>query len=176
MLLSRPSGHVGADLRQQAQRRVRHEAIDLGEVDPTGEVMEGVRMSNRGALSRVRGVRWPGEPAAGRPARRAWGEGVDVGFDGPITGGELGLAHVKEIEILLQDEEMFGAIVARQRGDDRGFRGVAAMVPMLRETGRIPLAATMSRTIRRPVTPVMSLTTTGSCTFISTSAFCIRWV
>ena len=33
----------------------------------------------------------------------------------------------------------------------------------------------MSRRIRRPVTPVMSLTTSGSWTFIWTKAFCMRW-
>ena len=32
----------------------------------------------------------------------------------------------------------------------------------------------MSRRMRRPVTPVMSLTTSGSCTFIWTNAFCMR--
>lgn len=35
--------------------------------------------------------------------------------------------------------------------------------------------ATMSRRIRRPVTPVISLTTRGSWTFIWIKAFCIRW-
>ena len=33
----------------------------------------------------------------------------------------------------------------------------------------------MSRRILRPVTPVMSLTTSGSWRFICTNAFCIRW-
>ena len=47
------------------------------------------------------------------------------------------------------------------------------MIPVLRELCGVALAATMSRMIRSPVRPVMSLTTNGNWRFIWTNAFCM---
>ncbi len=40
MLLSGPTTHVRADLREQFEGRVRGDAIDLREIDAAGELME----------------------------------------------------------------------------------------------------------------------------------------
>ena len=93
-----------------------------------------------------------------------------------VARGELLLIGVEEFEVLLEDEDVFGAVVARERGDDLGLGGVTPIVAM-RGRGGAGRAwpATMSRRMRSPVTPVMSLTTSGSWTFIWTNAFCMRW-
>jgi hypothetical protein len=47
------------------------------------------------------------------------------------------LIDVVELQVLLQGEEMLGAIVAGERGLDLGLGGTAAVVAMLREARRI---------------------------------------
>ena len=59
--------------------------------------------------------------------------------DGTIAGRELGLTGIEELEILLQDDEMFRSIVAGQRGHDVGRGGAAAVVAVRREGEGIPL-------------------------------------
>ena len=135
-------------------------------------------MSNRRSLS------FGGLPAAARGRARGGRRGrvgavsvLEMGFDGGVAGGDLRLTGVEELEILLQDEEVLRAIVAGQRGDDLGLRTRGSEG---RDAGRAAAGsrwpATMSRRMRSPVTPVISLTTSGSCRFICTSAFCIRWM
>jgi hypothetical protein len=96
-----------------------------------------------------------------------------VCLDGAITGAKLRLAGIEEFKILLEDEEMFRPIVTGERGDDVGLGRVASMIAMLGELLRIA-AARHWRRMRSPVTPVMSLTTKGSCGLICTRAFCTR--
>ena len=74
--------------------------------------------------------------AAGDP--RAWegcrwgrgrgGQGLERRVDGRIAAPELLLTHVKEFKILLQDKEVFGAVVASQGGGDLGQRRLAVRV------------------------------------------------
>jgi hypothetical protein len=54
----------------------------------------------------------------GRRAGERGRQLLHVRFDGAVTGGQLRLTRVEEFEILLQDEEMLGPIVAGQGGDD----------------------------------------------------------
>lgn len=61
-------------------------------------------------------------------------------LDGSIAGGQVPLIDVEELEILLEDEEVLGAIVAGQGGDDLGLRRVTPVVPMLGELLRGALA------------------------------------
>ena len=103
------------------------------------------------------------------------GEAGQVGFDGGIARQELLLIGVEVGEVLLQDKDAFPAIVPRQGRDDLGLRCAAPVVS-------VPCEMRPDRGDRRryrggssnPVTPVMSLTTSGSWTFICTNAFCIR--
>ena len=97
-----------------------------------------------------------------------------MALDGAITRGELLLIGVEEFQILLEHEDVFGAIVPAQSGDELGLGCATPDIAMLREVLRIALAGDDGAEDRRPVTPVMSLTTSGSCTFIWTKAFCIR--
>ena len=83
-----------------------------------------------------------------------------------ITRFDLPLTGVEEFEVLLQHEKMFRAVVSRQRRDDLRLRRAAAMIPVLRELCGSRWPATMSRMMRSPVRPVISLTTNGSCRFI----------
>ena len=77
-----------------------------------------------------------------------------MGLDGAIARGELLLIDVEEFQILLEDEDVFGAVVARSaprrsrpRTRDSDSRDAAASCC----GSRWP--ATMSRRMRRPVTP-----------------------
>ena len=77
--------------------------------------------------------------------RRRWrrgdrGELGEVPFDRDIARGEVPLIDVKEVEILLEHEDVFGAIVARQGRDDLGLRRVTSVVPMSCEGLRVALA------------------------------------
>ena len=89
------------------------------------------------------------------------GQRLEVGLDRGVTGGQLVLIDVEELEILLQHEEVLRAVVPGEGGGDLGLGGVAPRVAMLGEVpgGRAD-PATMSRRMRSPVTPVMSLMTT----------------
>ena len=104
------------------------------------------------------------------------GQALQVDLDGLIAGGELTLTGVEEFQILLQDEDVLGPIVAGQRGNDLRMRGAAPIVPMTSELLGVAMARDNVPENLRPVTPVMSLTTSGNCTFICTKAFCMRWM
>jgi hypothetical protein len=41
-----------------------------------------------------------------------------VRFDGRIASGQLPLISIEELEVLLQDEHVFGPVIARQCGND----------------------------------------------------------
>ena len=57
-----------------------------------------------------------------------------MSLDGPVTGCELLLACVIQFQILSQDEQVFGLIVAGQGLDDVGRGRVAPTIAILRET------------------------------------------
>ena len=94
-------------------------------------------------------------------------------LDDGITRPELALVGLEQLEVLLESEQVFGAILPRQGGRDVRFRRMAPAVAMLGQLVGIGAPATIARTIRSPVTPVISLTTRASWRFICTSAFCI---
>lgn len=58
-------------------------------------------------------------------------------LDRGVARGELGLTGVKELKVLLQDEEMLGPIVTGQGGDDLGLGRAAPMIAMLGELVRV---------------------------------------
>jgi len=60
-----------------------------------------------------------------------------VRFNRGVTGGELRLTHIEEFQILLQHEDVLGAIVSGQRGGDFRLGRVAAMVAVIGELGRV---------------------------------------
>jgi hypothetical protein len=53
-----------------------------------------------------------------------------VSLDGDIAGGELPLIDVEEFEVLLEHEDMFGAVVAGEGRDDLGFGRATPIVAM----------------------------------------------
>ena len=63
-----------------------------------------------------------------------------MGLDGAITRGKLLLIGIEEFEILLEHEDVFGAVVPAQGGDDLGLGRVTPDVAMLGEVLRIALA------------------------------------
>ena len=173
VLLGGPARHVRADLREQAEGVVGADAVDLREVDAGELVQRRPEVEAGFVLARL----LPAPRGGQRRRRRRAGGGElgEVGLDGDIARGELLLIRVEEFEVLLEDEDVFGAVVAGEGGDDLGLGRATPIVAMRARWCGSRWPATMSRRMRRPVTPVMSLTTSGSCTFIWTSAFCIRW-
>src|SRR4029077_3787019 len=65
------------------------------------------------------------------------GEALHLGLKGAIAGRQLDLTRVEEFEILLQDEEMLGPIVAGQRGDDLCPRGATPIIAVVGEVLRV---------------------------------------
>lgn len=61
-------------------------------------------------------------------------------FDRLVARGKMLSIGVKELEVLLQHEDVLGPIVAREGSDNLGFRGTTAIVAMLREVVRIALS------------------------------------
>ena len=69
----------------------------------------------------------------GRRRRRRGGEPGEMRFDHDIAGRELLLIDVEELEVLLEHEEVFGAVVPGESRHDVGFGCPAAIVAMLRQ-------------------------------------------
>ena len=65
------------------------------------------------------------------------GQGLQLGLDGDVAGGELCLTHIKEVEILRQDEHVLVAVVAGERRGDLGRGGSAVRVAVLGEHVRV---------------------------------------
>jgi hypothetical protein len=110
VLLGEPPRHVGANLGEQLERGAWRDAIDLGEVHPAGEPMQ-----RRADLEARFVVAHLPAHAGGRQGSggglELGGQGLHVRLDRGVTGRELGLTGVEELEILLQDEEVLGSIV-----------------------------------------------------------------
>src|SRR5207245_2124206 len=68
------------------------------------------------------------------------GQHLDVCLNGAITGRQLSLTGVEEFQILLQDEEVLGAIVAGQGRLDLNLRRATSIVPMAGEMLRVVVA------------------------------------
>ena len=137
VMLAGPAGEVGADLGDELEDAVGGEAIDLREVD-AGEVVEGGPDVDVGFVAVAALHPWGRQRR--RRGRDGSGQRVELGVDGGIAGGELGLPHVKELEMLLQDKEMFGPVVTGQGGGDLLERGFAVGVPVLGEDVRVTVA------------------------------------
>jgi hypothetical protein len=60
-----------------------------------------------------------------------------MGFDRAIAGGELLLIRVEAFEVLLQHEEVLGAVVAGQGGHDLGLRRVEGFRTTAERTRRL---------------------------------------
>jgi hypothetical protein len=58
---------------------------------------------------------------------------VDVGLDRCIARGQLALISVEELEVLLQHEDVLGAVMPGEGCRDLGLRGLTPVVPMLGE-------------------------------------------
>ena len=78
------------------------------------------------------------------------GQGLKLDLDGGIAGEELRLTHVKELEILRQDEDVLVAGVAGQRGGDFVDRGLAVGVPVVGEDVRVAFAGDQGAEDREP--------------------------
>ena len=122
VVLSGPARGVGADLGDQLEGAVGGNAIDLREVD-AGEVVQ------RGTDVHVGFVAVSALHPRGRQGRcrglDGGGQRLELGVDSRIAGVELGLTHIKELEVLLEDKEVFGPVMAGQGGHDLVGRGLA---------------------------------------------------
>ena len=72
-------------------------------------------------------------------------------------------------------EEMFGPPRSLQRKGYLFLTVLTSLIPQLGQFDRIAFAPQDAPMIDMPVTPVMSLTTSGSLTFICSTAFCMCW-
>ena len=150
MVFGGPARGVGADLGDQLEGTVGGEAVDLREVD-AGEVMERGPDVDVGFVA----------VAARDPRAREWGRGrvdgggqrLERGVDGPVARGELRLTHVKEFEILLEDKEVFGAIVAGQGTGDLVGGRLAMRVAVLGKDLGVVLARDDGAEDREPGSP-----------------------
>ena len=87
-------------------------------------------MSTCGSLPRRRVMR----------GRDRGGQGLKLDLDGGIAGEQLRLAQVEELEVLLEDKEVFRPVVPGQRGGDLVRGGLAVRVAVLGEDVGVPLA------------------------------------
>ena len=78
--------------------------------------------------------------AAARGFGRVYGQGLEVGFDRGVARRDQTLTRVEEFEVLLQDEEVLGAVVPGEGGDDLGLGGLAAVVAMPGEPSWVGLS------------------------------------
>ena len=84
------------------------DAVNLGEVDAAGELMQRRRGSRSAVRCRRAGGGRGGAGSGVGGAPLGGGQALHVGLDGAIAGGQLVLTGVEELEILLQDEECSG--------------------------------------------------------------------
>ena len=63
-----------------------------------------------------------------------------MGFDRRITGGQLLLIHVEQLEVLAQHEDVFGAKIPGEGRENLRLRGLTPHVPMLRQAVGVGLA------------------------------------
>ena len=102
---------------------------------PPHSVNRGERISNDGVLScrLLLGLGWR-EAGRSLPGRFALGrERVDARLDLLVTALDRLVVAVVHLELLAQHEEVFIAIVTRERGGDLGFRRLAPGVAMTSE-------------------------------------------
>ena len=92
-------------------RKGRERVAHLGP-EPGAESGDGAPAGCRRAV-RCRGGASPVGAGGVSGGRACGGQGLQRGVDGGIAGAELRLTHVKELEILLEDKEVFRAVVAR---------------------------------------------------------------
>ena len=111
----------------------------LGDIDAAGEheerradVEEGLVLAGSLAL------RPSGEFALG--GRALGHEVANEGFDLFVTGSDLVLVDVEELDGLAEREDEFGSVVAGEGRDEFVGRGLAAVVAMAGEQGGVGVA------------------------------------
>jgi hypothetical protein len=134
-----PSPHIGADFRNQLERGVGRDAVDLCQIDAPGEMVER-RPNLEGGVGGPRLSRhpWRGQRCGRRG--QLGGQLLDVRGDGPIAIHELRLTRIEEFQILSEREEMLRAVMTGQCCDDLGRRRPTPTVAVLRELRRVALA------------------------------------
>ena len=93
------------------------------------------------------------DPGAGQRRRGRCDGGrqlLELGGDGPVAREELRLAHVEELEVLLEDKEVFGPVVAGQGRGDLVGRGLVVRVAVLGEDVGVALAGDEGAEDREP--------------------------
>ena len=135
VMLRGPAVHIDTDLGDQPERAVGAEARQCGEVDPTTQREQGGTDLERRCvvLSLTLGTRFARSRQV--PSRRfALGlKRVDARLDLLVTALDRLVVAVVHLELLAQHEEVFIAIVTRERGGDLGFRRLAPGVAMTSE-------------------------------------------
>ena len=135
VLFAGPAQHVGADFREEAERIVGTEAVDLREIDAGQMMQRRPQVTPRFIAPRFLAA------SRGRQRRRGGGdrggEALQVGLDGGIARGQVPLILVEAGEVLLEYEDVLRTVIAGERGDDLRFGGVTPIIPMLRQVLRI---------------------------------------
>ena len=146
---------VGADLGEQTQGAVGADGVELGEIDAGQLVERGANLETRLIVARFL-PRPRGGQRDGRGGRLG-GQRVDVGLDRRIARGELALIRIEQLEVLLQHEDVLGAVMPGKRRCDLRLRGLTPVVPMLCESVGVRLTRdfTVEPTLTPPKTTII---------------------
>ena len=139
VFVGRPAVHVRANFRDQFQGGIRTDAVNLREIHAAGEPMEGTDLEVRVIVDDAAMDPWRGERCRGGVLGS--GQDLHVGLHGAIAGRQLDLTGVEEFQILLQDEEVLGPIVAGQGGEDLGPRGATPIIAVAGQVRRVVAAS-----------------------------------
>ena len=107
----RPATHVGPDFRDELQCGVRPDGIDLSQVRTRKAVERIANLETGFVVAESRLAAWGRDRRFGSTLFRR--ERTQEGFDFAVTGLDLPLESIKELEVLAQYEKMFSTIVAR---------------------------------------------------------------
>jgi hypothetical protein len=135
VLFRRPAPHVRSDLRDEAERLVGSNPVDLGEVR-TGKPMEMTAdVEARLLASRLSfGAAWG---QRGSRVLRLRGKRLEMALDRGVALGQHALIILEEGEVLLEGEDVLGAVVARQCRHELLRGGMAAWITVKNELLRI---------------------------------------
>src|SRR5215472_12788934 len=129
---ARPAVHVRANLGDQLQGGMRTNAVDLAQVGAAGKPVErGADVEGRFMPLRPKRTTRGGQ--LGARWRLLSSQRIDQLLDCAIALGDLLAVKLVSVEILLEGEQVFDAIVTGEGCDDFLDRGLAAMIAVAGE-------------------------------------------
>jgi hypothetical protein len=136
VLFSAPAAHIRANLRNQLQRPIGTDAVDLAEVGAAGNLMQWrTQLHAWFVLAEL------GAGSGRRQLLCGWLAALrqlsELGVDGFVAVGDLALIELEGLKVLTQREQVFGAVIPGQRRNDLQFAGFATTVAMGRQLMRV---------------------------------------